>query len=119
MNPTLDRPVAVAWIAPRARLPSARFAIEAAIPRGGVVVLQVRNESDGLSIGAIARGPKARLSDFTESALSGDTPEEGWSARTIQPLYANLVANDLSGAITATAAEEQVTFLASGLRAEG
>ena len=91
----------------------------AAIPRGGVVVLQVRNESDGLSIGAIARGPKARLSDFTESALSGDTPEEGWSARTIQPLFAKMVANDLSGDITARAVEEQVTFLASGLRAEG
>ncbi|MEM7327154.1 MAG: histidine phosphotransferase family protein [Pseudomonadota bacterium] len=91
----------------------------AAIPRGGVVVLQVRNDTDGLSIAAIAKGPKARLSDFTHSALTSETPEEGWSARTIQPLFAKMVANDLSGDIAATAEDEQVTFLASGLRAEG
>ncbi len=91
----------------------------AAIPRGGVVRLQVRNEDDGLSIAAIAKGPKARLSDFTQSALAGETPEEGWSARTIQPLFAKMVASDLAGDISATAEEEQVTFLASGLRAEG
>lgn len=91
----------------------------AAIPRGGVVVLQVRNDGQGLTIGAISKGPKARLSDFTQSALAGDTPEEGWSARTIQPLFAKMVANDLDGDITATAEEEVVSFVASGLRAEG
>ncbi|MEO1188776.1 MAG: histidine phosphotransferase family protein, partial [Pseudomonadota bacterium] len=90
-----------------------------AIPRGGVVHLQVRNEANGLSIAAIAKGPKARLSDFTQSALVGETPEEGWSARTIQPLFAKMVANDLDGDISASAEDEQVTFLANGLRSEG
>ncbi len=91
----------------------------AAVPRGGVVSLKVGNDGGGLSIIAEAKGPKARLSDFTESALAGDTPEEGWSARTIQPLFAKMVASDLGGEITATAEEECVTFTASGLRAEG
>ncbi len=91
----------------------------AAVPRGGVVSLKVGNEGGGLSIIAEAKGPKARLSDFTESALAGETPEEGWSARTIQPLFAKMVASDLSGEITATAEEECVTFTTSGLRAEG
>lgn len=91
----------------------------AAVPRGGVVSLKVGNDGAGLSIEAEAKGPKARLSDFTDSALAGTTPEEGWSARTIQPLFAKMVANDLGGDITATAAEECVTFTASGLRAEG
>jgi histidine phosphotransferase ChpT len=91
----------------------------AAIPRGGVVTLQVRNDGAGLTIGAIAKGPRARLSDFTQSALAGETPEEGWSARTIQPLFAKMVANDLDGDITATAEEEIVSFFASGMRAEG
>ena len=91
----------------------------AAVPRGGVVSLKVGNDGGGLSIIAEAKGPKARLSDFTESALAGDTPEEGWSARTIQPLFAKMVASDLGGEITATAEEECVTFIASGLRAEG
>ena len=91
----------------------------AAIPRGGVVNLRVLNDTDGLSIIAQANGPKARLSEFTEAALSGNTPEEGWSARTIQPLFAKMVADDLGGTITAAAEEECVTFTASGLRAEG
>ena len=91
----------------------------AAIPRGGVVALQVKNESEGLAVTAVAKGPKARLADFVESAFAGETPEEGWSARTIQPLFASMVANDLGGGISATAVEECVTFTASGLRAEG
>lgn len=91
----------------------------AAIPRGGVVVLRVRNETDGLRVSAIAKGPKARLSAFAESALAGDLPEEGWSARTIQPLFAKMVTNDLDGDIAAAVEDEQVTFTASGLRAEG
>jgi histidine phosphotransferase ChpT len=91
----------------------------AAIPRGGVVVLKVQNDSEGLSAIAQAKGPKARLSEFVETALAGDTPEEGWSARTIQPLFAKMVADDLGGTITAAAEEECVTFTASGLRAEG
>lgn len=91
----------------------------AAIPRGGVVHLKVLNEATGLTIIAQAKGPKARLSEFTESALSGNTPEEGWSARTIQPLFAKMVSNDLDGELTATAAEEEITFTVRGLRASG
>lgn len=91
----------------------------ASIPRGGVVTLIVRNEDSGLNITAQAKGPRARLSEFNEAALAGNTPEEGWSARTIQPLFARMVADDLGGTITAIAAEEEVTFVAKGLRAEG
>ena len=91
----------------------------AAIPRGGVVQLKVMNEATGLTIIAQAKGPKARLSEFTEAALSGNVPEEGWSARTIQPLFAKMVSDDLDGDLTATAAEEEITFTARGLRASG
>lgn len=91
----------------------------AAIPRGGVVNLRVLNDTDGLSIIAQAKGPKARLSEFTEAALSGNTPEEGWSARTIQPLFAKMVTDDLDGDLIAVAAEEEITFTAKGLRASG
>jgi len=91
----------------------------AAVPRGGVVSLRVNNDQAGLRLTAEAKGPKARLSEFTEAALTGNTPEEGWSARTIQPLFAKMVANDLGGDLSATEADEQITFIASGLRAEG
>lgn len=91
----------------------------AAIPRGGVVTLGVQNDADGLKITAQAKGPKARLSDFVEATLDGKVPEEGWSARTIQPLFATMVASDLGGTISATAEDECITFTAKGLRAEG
>lgn len=91
----------------------------AAVPRGGVVALGAKNDGDGLTITATAKGPKARLSDFTKAALAGETPEEGWSARTIQPLFAKMVSNDLGGELSARVAEEEVTFVASALRAEG
>ncbi|MEL6857980.1 MAG: histidine phosphotransferase family protein [Pseudomonadota bacterium] len=91
----------------------------AAIPRGGVVALRVHNEEAGLALTASAKGPKARLSEFTEAALSGNTPEEGWSARTIQPLFAKMVADDLGGTLSAETGDEEVTFKASGLRASG
>ena len=91
----------------------------AAIPRGGVVALSVTNDETGLRVAADAKGPRARLSGFTETILAGGTPEEGWSAHTIQPLFAKMVASDLGGEITATAAEEHVSFVAHGLRAEG
>ena len=91
----------------------------AAIPRGGVVTLGVRNESDGLAITAQAKGLKARLAEFAEAAFAGNVPEEGWSARTIQPLFATMVASDLGGTVSATTEDECVTFTARGLRAEG
>jgi histidine phosphotransferase ChpT len=89
------------------------------IPRGGVVTLSVANDENGLKVAADAKGPRARLSAFTETILAGGTPEEGWSAHTIQPLFAKMVASDLGGEITATAAEEHVSFVAHGMRAAG
>ena len=87
-----------------------------AIPRGGVVSLKATNDNDGLTISAIAKGPRARLSDFAEATFAGKIPEEGWSARTIQPLFTQMVVKDLGGKVVAAAAEEQVTFTAMALK---
>lgn len=91
----------------------------AAIPRGGVVTLKVHNSANTLTITAMAKGPRANLTEFTRAAIDGGTPEEGWSARTIQPLFAKMVIDDLGGKLAAISAEENITFLASDLRAEG
>lgn len=91
----------------------------ASIPRGGVISLRVLNQGSSLTVEAVAKGPRARLSEFTRAALTDATPEEGWSARTIQPLFAQMVSQDLGGKISATEAEEQITFTAAGLRADG
>ncbi|MEM6535224.1 MAG: histidine phosphotransferase family protein [Pseudomonadota bacterium] len=90
-----------------------------AIPRGGVVHLTVANTDGGLNIAASARGPRARLGHVAKAAINGEAPEEGWSAQTIQPLFAKMVIDDLGGSFAANEADENVTFSASGLRAEG
>lgn len=91
----------------------------AAIPRGGVVALKVHNSGGTLTVTANARGPKAMLTEFTRAAIDGGTPEEGWSARTIQPLFAKMVIDDLGGKLAAVESEENITFIASDLRAGG
>lgn len=91
----------------------------ASVPRGGVLTLKVHNVGDTLTVTAIARGPKAKLSEFARAAIDGGTPEEGWSARTIQPLFAKMVIDDLGGKFAATESDETVTLVASGLRASG
>lgn len=87
----------------------------AAVPRGGVVTLRVHNAGNGLTVTAIAKGPRAKLTEFTRATIDGGTPEEGWSARTIQPLFAKMVIDDLGGKLSATEAEETITFIASDL----
>jgi len=89
----------------------------AAVPRGGVVALKVHDVGNTITVTASGRGPRAKLSDFTRSAIDGGTPEEGWSARTIQPLFAKMVIDDLGGKLAAVEAEENITFIASDLRA--
>lgn len=91
----------------------------AAIPRGGVVSLSARNEEGNLTVEAVAKGPKARLSPVVEAAIAGQDPDEGWSAQTIQPLFAKMVIDDLGGTMSAQGAEEEVSVKASGLRAAG
>ncbi len=89
----------------------------AAIPRGGVITLKIHNEGNMITVTANSRGPRAKLTEFTRAAVDGGTPEEGWSARTIQPLFTKMVIDDLGGRLSALEAEENITFIASGLRA--
>ncbi len=90
----------------------------AAVPRGGIVALNVHNEGNTLTVSASGRGPRAKLTDYTRSAIDGGVPEEGWSARTIQPLFAKMVVDDLGGKLAALEGEETITFIASSLRSQ-
>ncbi|MEM8617287.1 MAG: histidine phosphotransferase family protein [Pseudomonadota bacterium] len=90
-----------------------------AIPRGGVVTVTAENTAKGLTVSASGAGPRARLSPQADAAIKGGEPEDGWSARTIQPLFTAMVIADLGGKFAATVAEEKVTFEAIDLRAGG
>jgi histidine phosphotransferase ChpT len=89
------------------------------VPRGGVVSLKVENEGPTLTVSARAQGPRAKVSDFTISTLRNEEPEEGWSARTIQPLFTKMVIEDLGGTLDFSVVEDDVTYRAHGLRATG
>jgi histidine phosphotransferase ChpT len=89
------------------------------IPRGGLVSLHVSHAGTALNVSARATGPRAKVSDYTLSTLRDEEPEEGWSARTIQPLFTKMVVGELGGTLDHTTAEEEVTYWARGLRPEG
>ena len=55
----------------------------------------------------------------TASAIAGDNPEEGWSARTVQPLFTRIIAEGLGGDLSVDTEEEQITLKATSLNAEG
>ncbi|MEM0986146.1 MAG: histidine phosphotransferase family protein [Pseudomonadota bacterium] len=90
------------------------------LPRGGVIGVKIRNASEGLQITVSARGMRARVNPHVTAAIEGTEPEDGWSARTIQPLFARMIADNLGARIAATAVgDEQVTVSCMGIRAEG
>lgn len=89
------------------------------VPRGGIVALRVFNDATGVTVSAAATGPRAKVSDYTISTLNEEEPEEGWSARTIQPLFTKMVIDDLGGKLDYSQADDSVTYTASGLRTEG
>lgn len=89
------------------------------LPRGGSIGIRVRNEAEGLSISLKAAGKRCKLREDTADALRGEEPQDGWSARTVQPLFTRIIAEGLGGSISIETGEETITLTASGLDAEG
>jgi len=87
------------------------LAVQAA-PRGGTVTITHQNESGGDNFNVVSQGPKARLDAAIAKAISGKAPEGGFDGRSIQPLYASLLARDIGGTLDATAEDTVITFKA-------
>jgi len=87
------------------------LAIQAA-PRGGTVTVKRAGAGEGADFLLVSEGPKARLDAAVAKAIAGKAPEEGFDGRSIQPLYANLLARDIGGTISASAEETTITFTA-------
>lgn len=92
------------------------LAVQAA-PRGGTVTITREGRGDTAAAGAdftlISEGPKVRLDPAIARAIAGKAPEDGFDGRTIQPLYASLLARDANGAVGASATEDAITFTAN------
>lgn len=87
------------------------LAVQAA-PRGGSVTISQTGD-DGANFALVSEGPKVRLDASVAKAIAGKVPEDGFDGRSIQPLYASLLAKDVGGAVAATAEDEAITFTAN------
>ena len=89
------------------------------LPRGGTIEVKVRNQIEGLGISVNASGQRCKLREDTADAIAGTEPQEGWSARTVQPLFTRIIAEGLGGSLEVEAEEERILLRATGLNAEG
>ncbi len=95
------------------------MAVVRSLVRNGVVRIHIRNEQGGMAINVTGTGALARVEE-TQEGLAGKAPEGGWSAQTIQPLFAQMIAESLGASIKAVSpAEDRVLVSATGIRAEG
>jgi histidine phosphotransferase ChpT len=84
-----------------------------AVPRGGVITVDLADEGDPASIRVEARGVNARLSHSAAEILSGAAAPEAIDGHTIQPYYATLLARECNTTLTASTSAETVTLTAS------
>jgi len=91
------------------------LAIQAA-PRGGTVTASRHEAGEGVNFVIVSHGPRARLDSAVAKAITGKAPETGFDGRSIQPLYASLLARDIGGTLSAsvddTDGNPSITFYA-------
>jgi histidine phosphotransferase ChpT len=109
------------WNAPRALMPKNKVKLilnmcligAAAIPRGGVLKVEVIGEGDNASLCVTSTGPNMRLASGVPLLLQGE-PESGTvDAHGIQAFYTGLVARASGLDVKAEATPEMVTVIAS------
>lgn len=88
------------------------LAVQAA-PRGGTVTVSRLGDGDGANFSVVSDGPNVRLDAAIAKAIDGKVPEGGFDGRSIQPLYANLLARDIGGTIGASDDETVISFIAN------
>ena len=89
------------------------------LPRGGTIAVKVRNQTDGLGVNVTAAGERFKLREDTASAAAGEEPQDGWSARTVQPLFTRIIAEGLGGQLSVEQNDGNIQVRATGLNAEG
>jgi len=83
-----------------------------AVPRGGEIIIGVKETSDATNLNIAATGPRSRLDAGIERSLAGKAPEEGFDGRTIQPFYAGMMAREMQGTVSSSVVDETVNFKA-------
>jgi histidine phosphotransferase ChpT len=83
-----------------------------AIPRGGVISVDLEGEGESITITIEAAGPNARLSHGAATYLSGGS-FESVDGHTIQPYYTALLAKECAMTIATSTAPDSITLKAT------
>ena len=109
------------WNAPRALMPKNKVKLilnmcligAAAIPRGGVLRIDVIGEGDDASLSVSASGPNMRLASGIPLLLQGEPENGSVDAHGIQAFYTGLIARAAGLDVRAESTPEQVKVLAA------
>jgi len=81
-----------------------------AIPRGGVVTVDLTGQDETLALRVEAKGPNARFAHGVADLVAGQPESGAVDAHTIQPFFAGLVARDCGMEIAIVSEAETVTL---------
>jgi histidine phosphotransferase ChpT len=81
-----------------------------AVPRGGVVAVDISGENDALTMRVEARGANARLSHSAADFLTNAVPNEPVDGHSIQFYFTTLLARECQATLTVSTSPETVTL---------
>jgi histidine phosphotransferase ChpT len=81
------------------------------LPRGGTVEVTGGQTGEQVEYVVSARGPRALMKPGVRAGLAGQTPEEGFDGRSIQPYLAFLTAAGAKAELAARESEERVDLI--------
>ncbi|MET0546861.1 MAG: histidine phosphotransferase family protein [Caulobacterales bacterium] len=83
-----------------------------ALPRGGTVEVDLKEEGGVLEAVVKSTGPKAALRPTTMAALRGELPEGGYDGRSVQQYFTGVVAASLGADLNAREGQDVVELIA-------
>lgn len=113
------------WTAPRALMPKNKVKLmlnmcliaAAAIPRGGLLKVEVLGEGDQMTLSVSASGPNLRLASGVPALLQGEPESGSVDAHGIQAFYTGLIARASGLDVKAEAMPDVVTVIAAPVAA--
>ena len=83
---------------------------QAAIPRGGVISVDLSGQNESLAMRIEAKGPNPRLASGVADLIAGQPESGAVDAHSIQPYFAGLVARECGMEVAITVEADSVTF---------
>lgn len=116
-----DDKINLTWSAPRALMPKNKVKLllnlvtlaASAIPRGGVINVEITGEDDDAAFTLTSQGQNARIPNHAEHLLAGEEVEGGITAHAIQPFYTGEVARAAGMTVAFEIEGDKVTIRAA------